>query len=53
MIDWNKIKKIEDNIKKEKNKLIIEKDFNKKERIKLKIKIEEIKVKIEKLNYKK
>ena len=50
MIDWNKIRKHEETIKKNKGKLDIEKDFKKREKIKLKIKIEELKVKIEKLN---
>jgi hypothetical protein len=50
MIDWNKIKKHEETIKKQNQKLNIEKDFKKRERIRLKIKIEELKVKIEKLN---
>jgi hypothetical protein len=50
MIDWIKIKKYEETIKKNNEKLNFEKDFKKRERIKLKIKIEELKVKIEKLN---
>ena len=50
MIDWIKIKKYEETIKKNNKKLNFEKDFKKRERIKLKIKIEELKVKIEKLN---
>jgi hypothetical protein len=49
MIDWNKIRKIENNIKKENEKLITEKDFKKRERIKLKIKIEELRIKLEKI----
>lgn len=50
MIDWNKIRKHEGTIKKNNEKLNLEKDFKKREKIKLKIKIEELKVKIEKLN---
>lgn len=50
MINWNKIKTHEETIKKNNEKLDIEKDFKKREKIKLKIKIEELKVKIEKLN---
>jgi hypothetical protein len=50
MIDWNKIRKHEETIKKNNEKLNLQKDFKKRERIKLKIKIEELKVKIEKLN---
>ena len=50
MIDWNKIRKHEETIKKNNEKLNLEKDFKKRERIKLKINIEELKVKIEKLN---
>lgn len=50
MVDFNKIKKIEETIKRNKEKLNIEKDFNKREKIKLKIKIEELKIKIERLN---
>jgi hypothetical protein len=50
MIDWNKIRKHEETIKKNNEKLNLEKDFKKRERIKLKIKVEELKVKIEKLN---
>ena len=49
MIDWTKIKKHEETIKKENQKLNLEKNFKIRERIKLKIKIEELKVKIEKL----
>lgn len=50
MIDWNKIKKCTETIKKNKDKLELETDFVKCERIKFRIKILEIKVKIEKLN---
>lgn len=50
MIDWNKIRNHEETIKKNNEKLNLEKDFKKREKIKLKIKIEELKVKIEKLN---
>ena len=39
MINWNKIKKHEETIKKNKEKLNLEKDFTKRERINLKIKI--------------
>ena len=41
MIDWNKIKTYEENIKKNKEKFNLEKDFKKREQINLKIKIEE------------
>jgi predicted DNA-binding protein YlxM (UPF0122 family) len=50
MVDFNKIKKCEETIKRNKEKLNIEKDFNKREKIKLKIKIEELKIKIERIN---
>ena len=50
MVDFNKIKKCEERIKSNREKLNIEKDFNKREKIKLKIKIEELKIKIERLN---
>ena len=50
MIDWNKIRKYEEIIKKNNEKLKVEKDYKKRERIKFKINIEELKVKIEKLN---
>ena len=49
MIDWNKIKTYEETIKKNKEKFNLEKDFKKREQINLKIKIEELKVKLEKL----
>lgn len=50
MIDWNKIRKHEEIIKKNNQKLEVERDFKKRERIKFKISIEELKIKIEKLN---
>lgn len=50
MVDFNKIRKFEETIKRCKEKLGIEKDFKKREKINLKIKIEEIKIKIERLN---
>ena len=49
MIDWNKIKTYEETIKKNKKKFNLEKDIKKREQINLKIKIEELKVKLEKL----
>ena len=50
MIDWNKIRKHEEIIKKNKEKLGLEKDYKKRERIKFKINIEELRIKILKLN---
>ncbi len=50
MIDWNKIKKLEESGKRNKAKLEKEVDYKKKEIIRLKLKIDEIKIKIEKLN---
>lgn len=50
MINWTKIKKHKESIKRNQEKLEIEKDFKIRERIKLKIKIEELKIKIENLN---
>jgi hypothetical protein len=50
MIDWNKIKKCQANIKINNDKLLTENDFKKREKLRLKIQIEELKVKIEKLN---
>jgi len=50
MVDFDKIRKCEVTIKRYKEKLEFEKDFKKRENIKLKIKIEEIKIKIERLN---
>lgn len=50
MMDWNKIRKHEETIKKYKEKLGFEKDYKKRERIKFKINIEELRIKIEKLN---
>lgn len=51
MIDYNKIKKWNETIKRNKEKLIVETEFNKKEILKYKIKIDEFKIKIERLNY--
>jgi len=50
MIDWKKIKKYKEFIKKYIRKLESEKEFKEREKVKMKIKIEELKVKIEKLN---
>lgn len=50
MIDWNKIKKCQANIKINNDKLLIEKDFKKREKLRLKNRILELQVKIEKLN---
>jgi hypothetical protein len=49
MIDWNRIRKYEENNKRFKEKLNNEEIYNKREIIKWKIKILEIKIKIEKL----
>jgi hypothetical protein len=49
MINWNKIKKHEETIKKENQKLNLEKNFKKRECINLKINIEKLRIKIEKL----
>lgn len=50
MINWNNVKKWQQRIKKNKEKLLKEPEFNKREKLKLKIQIDELKVKIEKLN---
>lgn len=50
MIDYEKIKKCNSAIKKNRAKLNFEKDGKKRERLRLKIQIDELKVKIEKLN---
>jgi hypothetical protein len=49
MIDWNRIKKYEESIKKNKAKLEIEKDFKKREILKLQIQISTINIKLTKL----
>ena len=51
MIDYTKIKKWNETIKRNKEKLEVETEFSKKEILKYKIKIDEIKIKIERLNY--
>lgn len=53
MIDWNKIRKYEETIKKNKAKLLIETENKLREKLKLKIQIDEIRIRIEKLNYQK
>ncbi len=50
MTDWNKIKKCQANIKINNDKLLIEKDFKKKEKLRLKNRILELQVKILKLD---
>jgi hypothetical protein len=50
MIDWNKIRKHEESIKIYKAKIAIEKDYKQKERLRLKVQIEQMKIKLEKLN---
>ena len=50
MVDFNKIKKWNSEIDKFKIKLKDEKDFKTAEKLRLKIKINEFKIKIEKLN---
>jgi hypothetical protein len=47
MIDYQKIKTIQEKIDKNKKKLIVETDYKKKEVLKLKIKIDELKIKLE------
>lgn len=49
MIDWNKIKRYTETIKKNKEKLEHETDFVRRERIRMKLKILELRIKIEKL----
>jgi hypothetical protein len=49
MIDWNKIKKHEETIKKNNEKLNLEKDFKKREKLKMLNDILILKIKIEKL----
>lgn len=48
-MDYNKIREIEDRIKENKKKLNIEKESKKREILKLKIGIDEYKIKLEKL----
>ena len=50
MVNYNKIKNWNEAITKNKNKLKIETDFKKKEKLRYKIQIDELKVKIERLN---
>ena len=50
MVDFNKIKKLDDLIQKNKEKLKTETNFQKKEVLKLKISINQMKIRIEKLN---
>ena len=50
MVDFNKIKKWNSEIDKIKIKLKDEKDFNSAEKLRLKLKINDCKIKIEKLN---
>lgn len=50
MIDINKIKKWNEAIKRNKEKLNKELDFKKKEILKLRIKLDELKIQIERLN---
>lgn len=50
MIDWNKIKRWKEAILKNKKKLTLEKDFIKREKIRHKITIDEIRIKLEKLD---
>lgn len=50
MIDYDKIKRWNSAIKNNRAKLNSEKDGKKRERLRLKIQIDELKVKIEKLN---
>ena len=50
MIDYNIIRKLTENIKKNKIKLAIETDNRKKQKLRYKIEIEELKKKIEALN---
>jgi len=51
MIEFSKIKKWNETIKRNKEKLKAETEFNKKEKLKYKIKIDELRIKIERLNY--
>lgn len=50
MIDFNKIKDWNESIKKNQDKLQLETDFKIKEKLRLKIRILELRVKIERLN---
>lgn len=47
MIDFHKIQELNERIKKNRKKLTAEKDINKKDRLKYKIQIDELKIKIE------
>lgn len=49
MVDYEKIKKLDLQIKKNQEKVKNESDYKKKERLRLKIKIDELKIKIERL----
>ncbi|MFT7251555.1 MAG: hypothetical protein ACI9FW_001295 [Flavobacterium sp.] len=49
MIDFNKIKKLNEKIKKNKERLRIETQFDKKEILNYKIKIDQLAIKIERL----
>lgn len=49
MINYEKIRKLNQQIKKNNEKLGNEKDYNRKEILKLKIRIDEFKIKIERL----
>lgn len=51
MIDYKKIKKLKETIQKNRDKMSIEKDYKKKQVLEIKIKIDELKVKMERLKY--
>lgn len=50
MINFNKIKKWNDEVKKNNDKLKVETDFKKKEKLRLQNSVLELKIKIERLN---
>jgi len=51
MVNFNKIKKWNDEVKKNNDKLKVETDFKKKEKLRLQNSVLELKIKIERLNY--
>jgi hypothetical protein len=49
MVDYEKIRKLQDTIEKNKGKLSFEDDYKKREELRIKIKIDELKIKLERL----
>lgn len=50
MVDYNKVKKLNLQINKNREKMNKEPDYKKREKLRLKIQIDELKIKLEKLN---